>query len=130
MIIEEKNWKNRAEIETARWLVKNNDLFADLDLASDNDLLLIAAGKRPENRVRARRLNPIRRNRAIGHLVDPSPIDQPVLQPARIKAGLEDHVLSDRHVHDQPVAMPVGRNVTDSPPDSRLNIELFDRLAV
>ncbi len=102
-----------AQIEAAGRLVKDDHLAAAVDLAGQDDLLLVAAREAAGDCLGARGLDIVGPDLFGGKGVELFAVDQGVLDPRGVKARLEEHVLGQLHRHDQPVAVAVGGNIAD-----------------
>ena len=102
-----------AEVEAAGRLVKDDHGAAAVDLARQDDLLLVAARQAAGDRLGTGGLDIVGTNLVGGVGVELLAVDQGMLDPGIVKARLEKHVLGQLHRHDQAVAVAVGGNVAD-----------------
>ena len=83
-------------------------------LASDDELLLVAAGQRPGGHVDARRADVVLLDDALGVLAGTGPVDPRALGARRPRLVAEDAVLPERRVEQQAVPVAVLGDVADA----------------
>ena len=105
---------NRAHVQAAGRLVKDQQLGPDVDFTTQHHLLLIAAGKAAGQISGAGRFDAVAGNNVLRVLFQFFLPGKAVVEPLFIKAALQQDIFSQCHVHNHAVAVTVQRDIAES----------------
>ena len=120
---------DRADVEPARRLRRDQDDRVARDLARDDDLLLVAAGERPREGERAAAADVELLDQAHRPLHEPRGVEPAVLRVRRPVVVVQREVLGEVELEHEPAALPVLRDVPDPRVDHHARREVALELA-
>ena len=105
---------NRSHIQTAGRLIEHHQALPEIDFTSQNNFLLVAAGKASGNVIRSRSLDRVLLDDFVCIFIQCLLADESVLYPLRIETRFQQYVLRQRHIHFHRIAVTVHRDIAYS----------------